>query len=90
VFPDGRVWPCLFGGINLTRMEKEDDEIPVQRSAVADEITDLRRKIQKIAEERERLPQPLFWSLFHTRLAAIKKHKEIDRALSALLGEGDH
>lgn len=70
-------------------MDQEDDAIRVQRSAVANEIAELKKKIQEISEERERLPQPLFWSLFHTRLAAIKRHKEVDRVLSALLGEGD-
>jgi hypothetical protein len=66
----------------------DDDEPPNprERSSVADDIADLKSTVVKLAEERERLPQPMFWSLFHSRLEGIKKHKELTRLLDAALG----
>jgi hypothetical protein len=67
--------------------EDEDDRQPKERSAVAANIDNLQATVRRLAEEREVLPQPLFWSLFHTRLASIKKQKEIARVVSEALGE---
>ena len=68
--------------------ETDDDIICVERSPVAEEIDDLKTTILRLAKDRERLPQPLFWSLFNSRLKDIKKHKELARLMKATLGEG--
>jgi len=57
-----------------------------ERSATAKEIADLQDKILKFARNRERLPQPLFWSLFNSRIRDIKKNKELERLLNDVLG----
>jgi len=71
-------------------MDDDSDETPSrERSAVALDIEDLQATVKRLASEREVLPQPLFWSLFHTRLASIKKQKEISRVVSEVLGESE-
>lgn len=67
--------------------DTEEIESPTERSAIASEIEDLRSTITRLANERERLPQPLFWSLFHTRLSKIRKTKELNRLLAHLFNE---
>ena len=68
--------------------EEDSDELqPRERSVVAANIDNLQATVKRLAEEREVLPQPLFWSLFHTRLASIKKQKEIERVVGEALGE---
>lgn len=69
---------------------QSDEKVPVanvEKSAIAREIEDLEDTILRLARDRERLPQPLFWSLFNARLRDIKKHKELDRVLRETLGE---
>ncbi|NDF15733.1 hypothetical protein EB061_10500 [bacterium] len=66
--------------------DNDDDEMhPKERSAVATNIESLQATVRRLAEERDVLPQPLFWSLFHSRLASIKKQKEISRVVSEVL-----
>ena len=68
--------------------EEDSDELqPRERSVVAANIDNLQATVKRLAEEREVLPQLLFWSLFHTRLASIKKQKEIERVVGEALGE---
>lgn len=73
--------------------EDHDDEAEsasaTEKSAVAREVDDLQKTILRLARERERLPQPLFWSLFNSRLRDIKKHKELSRLLKETLGESE-
>ncbi len=57
-----------------------------ERSQTAKEIADLQERILRLARDRERLPQPLFWSLFNSRIQEIKKDKELKRLLSDVLG----
>ena len=59
-----------------------------ERSAIAENISDLKDTILRLARDRERLPQPLFWSLFNSRLKDIKKTKEQERLLRESLGIG--
>lgn len=69
-------------------MDDEFDESPArERSAVAVDIEKLQSTVKRLASERETLPQPLFWSLFHSRLEAIRKQKEISRVVRETLGE---
>jgi hypothetical protein len=67
--------------------EDSDESEPRERSAVATNIDNLKATVKRLADEREVLPQPLFWSLFHTRLASIKKQKEIERVVEVALGQ---
>lgn len=67
--------------------DDEQDSCVAERSAVAREIAELQETILRLARDRERLPQPLFWSLFNSRLEDIKRHKESERALKSALGE---
>ncbi|MEY4668539.1 MAG: hypothetical protein RL518_1238 [Pseudomonadota bacterium] len=67
--------------------DTSDELTPKERSVVASNIESLQATVKRLAAEREVLPQPLFWSLFHTRLSAIKKQKEISRVVSEALGE---
>jgi hypothetical protein len=72
--------------------DDEADEIPAveQRSDVAEDLADLHSTVVKLAKAREQLPQPLFWSLFHSRLRGIKKHKQLSRTLNtALCGDAE-
>lgn len=79
-------WSWWAPGTTLTAMNEEDDTpTPVERSAVAKDIESLQKTVLRLAEEREVLPQPLFWSLFHTRLESIRKHKNIERTLRECL-----
>jgi hypothetical protein len=66
--------------------DDDDDREPRERSAVAANIDNLKATVKRLAAEREVLPQPLFWSLFHSRLAAIKKAKEVERVVGEALG----
>jgi hypothetical protein len=58
----------------------------VERSQTAKEIADLQERILRLARDRERLPQPLFWSLFNSRIQEIRRDKELKRLLSDVLG----
>jgi hypothetical protein len=60
----------------------EGIEVEVERSRLAEEIDDLRTTILRLAKDRDRLPQPLFWSLFNSRLKEIKRNKELSRLVS--------
>jgi hypothetical protein len=78
-------------GARIFKDEDEDTaEAPVlQRSAVAREVEELQKTVLRFARDRERLPQPLFWSLFNSRLRDIKKHKDLARLLKETLGESE-
>lgn len=72
----------------LFQDDEDSDQVPVpERSAVAREVEDLQKTVLRLARDRERLPQPLFWSLFNSRLRDIKKHKDLTRLLKETLGE---
>ncbi|MBX7137227.1 MAG: hypothetical protein K1X83_04515 [Oligoflexia bacterium] len=61
-----------------------DDETE-RGSALAEELRDLKAKIFSAVAQRERMPQPLFWSLFNSRLHDIKRRKNLGRILEELL-----
>lgn len=73
---------------------QEDNELDSsgdeqQRSPLAEELQELKTTILRVASERERLPQPLFWSLFRSRIDAIRKAKEVERVIAEELGGFD-
>ncbi len=74
-------------GRNDTLEDKCEGEL--ERSRIAEEIDDLRTTILRLAKDRERLPQPLFWSLFNSRLKNIKRDKELSRLLEGVFNGGD-
>ena len=65
-----------------------DDEIASGRepSPLAVEIKDLSEAVGRAAAKRSRLPQPLFWSLFHSRIEELKRKKNKQRILDTILG----
>ena len=65
--------------------QEESQEEAIEPSATAREVKSLRDTVLKFAANRERLPQPVFWSLFNARIADIKKNKERSRVLEDLL-----
>lgn len=64
----------------------DDEPRGREPSKVAQEIERLRSATVRAASTREKLPQPLFWSLFQNELKELKKKKEIRRALQEILG----
>jgi hypothetical protein len=66
----------------------DDEDKAPGRSPLAHRVERLRDATVKAAERRERLPQPLFWSLFRSEINDIKRRKARARALSAALGIG--
>jgi len=83
----------MIASMSVRIFKDEDDDTDVapvpQRSAVAREVEDLQNTVLRLARDRERLPQPLFWSLFNSRLRDIKKHKDLARLLKETLGESE-
>ena len=74
----------------MSKPTKTDPSLESARcdtSAVAREIESLQETVNRFTRERERLPQPLFWSLFNSRIKEIKKSKELSRAVKEALGE---
>ena len=68
-----------------------DDEFSMAQppSAVALKLKRLKSATFKAAQTRERLPHPLFWSLFLTEVSELKKKKEEKRLIDRLvLGVG--
>jgi len=55
------------------------------RSKLAEELEELRRTVFETVRKRERLPQPLFWSLFHARIKRMRGARERERELKKLL-----
>ena len=66
-------------------LAEELSDIP-QPSPVARAVSRLKSASMQAARERETLPQPLFWSLFHSQLADIKKLKQQKGLIDALIG----
>jgi hypothetical protein len=60
-----------------------------EKSSIAKEIEGLQSTILRLARDRERLPQPLFWSLFNSRIREIKQSKEVRRVLQEAFGESE-
>lgn len=71
-------------------MKTDDDDTnqPKEPSLVAQEVARLKRASFKAAEVRERLPQPLFWSVFGQQLNEIRQLKAKVRAIESVLSGG--
>jgi TATA-binding protein-associated factor Taf7 len=72
----------------VAELEDEDTTAPgeTRRSELAQEIKDFQSSIADAMKKRERLPQPLFWSLFNSRIKDIRKRRELLRTLDELFG----
>jgi hypothetical protein len=67
--------------------DRDNENAPtLDKSAIASEIEDLHQTILRFAKNQETLPQPLFWSLFNSRITQIKRNKDIARVLKDVLG----
>ena len=54
-------------------------------SALASEVKRLHEASLRAMDKRARLPQPLFWSLFHSQVRSIKQRKDRDRLVRSIL-----
>ncbi len=68
-------------------IDLNDNEDGEGRSPLAVAVEKLRKTSVDAAASRERLPQPLFWSLFNSKLKEIKEDKEKTRKLKDIFGE---
>ena len=53
-------------------------------STIACDLARLKAAIFKSIKARERLPQPLFWSLFFSQISELKQRKEAQRLVDEL------
>ena len=77
---------CLFKSIQ----ENGDDvsgEFHI--SELAKDLSKFKNSIKTAVSSRERLPQPLFWSLFNSKIKELKERKESTRRIDQLLGKLD-
>jgi len=71
---------------------KRGTEVSVGETAktpLAEKLSNLKSATLGVVSRRERLPQPLFWSLFHTELDSIKKRRKKQRETLAALFKVD-
>ncbi len=57
---------------------RDDDKVP---SAIAQEVSRLKKAAFKAMETRAKLPQPLFWSAFGHAISQLRAQKERAREL---------
>lgn len=57
------------------------------RSQIAKELSKLKENITRVIKERERLPQPLFWSLFNTQLSSLRHKKRQIRLIDEVFND---
>ena len=55
-------------------------------SQFAKDIRNLKAAVEKSLSTRERLPQPMFWSLFNLRIQELKRQRQLKRSIEELLG----
>ena len=66
--------------------EVEEEPVRVKEpTPIAEEIRRLQAATLASIEKRERLPQPLFWSLFHSELEKVRRAKKQERLLQEVL-----
>ena len=68
-------------------MHDDEDEGLPEKSKLAQEIERLKTVTIKATKERERLPQPLFWALFKSKLKELKDEKHNKRVVDEVLGK---
>ena len=65
----------------VEKRQEDDENDVVEPTAIARKVAKLRASAMKTAETRERIPQQLFWSLFHSEIAELRSEKAQKRAL---------
>jgi hypothetical protein len=75
---------CEHASFNA--VDADSSALEDRRSALARRVADVKAATLQAAEKRDRLPQPLFWSLFSLRINDIKKEKERARTLTDIFG----
>lgn len=72
----------------MADVEPNTREAAAEKSALSQEIDELLVAVNHAVQTRERLPQPLFWSLFGDRIRSLRARKgslrELDELLSRL------
>lgn len=63
---------------------RASDDIPCQGSEVAYHLQHLKAAVWKTIKKREKLPQPLFWSLFHVEVRELKQRRQKERLLKKI------
>ena len=60
-----------------------------EKSKIAKQLFDVKKRISKVISEREEVPRTLFWSLFHSQVETIKesKKKNLEKREQWLSGE---
>ena len=58
-------------------------------SKIARRLDDLKRATFKAIGARERLPQPLFWSLFSSEIEVLREERRVQRQLRKILYDID-
>lgn len=69
--------------------EEQSESAAAEPSDIARAVSRLKNASFRTANERERVPQPLFWSLFASELQTIKKKKKQQRLLTELFGTSE-
>lgn len=59
-------------------------EVPVPPT-LAEKLKRIQRVTVDAFDRRGRVPQPLFWSLFHSEIKQLRKEKELKRVLDEIL-----
>ena len=67
--------------------DDESAELVPTKSKLSEELDRLKRASIDALSSRERIPQPLFWSLFHSELAGLKKRKHLERFIEQVFEE---
>lgn len=67
--------------------DEDESQAAVEPSSVANEVRQLKSAIDSAIAKRERIPQPMFWYLFHSRIKDIRKRRELLRILSGVFGD---
>ena len=66
----------------------EESLSPVTPSSLAQVISELKKAAFRATDERQRLPQPMFWSVFNLRINEIRNKKKLQRFVRETL-DGD-
>ena len=60
-----------------------------EASELALRLMRLKQATMRVVGNRERLPQPLFWSLFHTEISEIRRRRLAERLARMAYLRGD-
>lgn len=75
----------LNENLNKDQKGENTEEYVNSPTVLSRKLTDLKKATLHAVNSRERLPQPLFWSLFSSELADIKAARQEQRILRKIL-----